>query len=138
MEQHLFELMRGVDEHGSLCTAARHTRLSYRHAWALVQRWSKAFGQPLITLERGRGAKLSVLGHKLLWAERRLTARLGPEQESLSLQVNRELADALHPAAPSRLGAFASHDLALLALCQLLAQTKLLQLDMEFRGSLRA
>jgi putative molybdopterin biosynthesis protein len=76
-EQHLFELMRGIDEQGSLRAAAQQMKLSYRHAWALVQRWSDAFGQPLVKLERGRGAKLTALGHKLLWAERTMTARLG-------------------------------------------------------------
>jgi putative molybdopterin biosynthesis protein len=76
-EQHLFELMTGIDKRGSLRAAGQLMQLSYRHVWALVQRWSDAFGQPLVRLERGHGAKLTALGHKLLWAERTMTARLG-------------------------------------------------------------
>jgi len=138
LEPRLFELLSGIEEQGSLRAAADEIRLSYRHAWALVQRWSAAFGQPLVTLERGRGAKLSALGHKLLWAERRLTARLAPELESLSSQVNRELASLLQEKALARLRVVASHDLALLVLRQLFSQATSIKLDLEFRGSLES
>lgn len=138
MEPRLFELLRGIEELGSLRAATQQMKLSYRHTWALVRRWSEAFGQPLVTLERGRGAKLSVLGHKLLWAERRLTARIAPDLESLASEVNREVASALRERATSRLRAVASHDLALMMLRQLFNQAGSLHLDLEFRGSLES
>lgn len=49
MEPRLFELLKGIEKFGSLRAAAQRTKLSYRHAWAMVRRWSEAFGQPLVT-----------------------------------------------------------------------------------------
>ena len=75
----LFALLHTIKERGSLQVAARENGLSYRHAWGLMQKWKKLLGQPLAYLERGRGATLTPIGEKLLWGQRRISARLGPE-----------------------------------------------------------
>ncbi len=65
----LFRLLRAIEEHGSLANAARSLDISYRNAWNLVNQWSDHMGQTLVIKERGRGASLSPLGKKLLWAQ---------------------------------------------------------------------
>jgi len=65
----LFRLLRAIDEYGSLTNAALSLDISYRNAWNLVNQWSDQMGQALVIKERGRGASLSPLGKKLLWAQ---------------------------------------------------------------------
>jgi len=68
VEPALFQLLQSIAERGSLRLAAKQRGLSYRHAWGLLRKWQRVFGQPLAHLERGRGATLTSLGEKLLWA----------------------------------------------------------------------
>ena len=68
VEPALFQLLQSIAERGSLRLAAKERGLSYRHAWGLLRKWQRVFGQPLAHLERGRGATLTSLGEKLLWA----------------------------------------------------------------------
>ncbi|XKH59078.1 helix-turn-helix transcriptional regulator [Halomonas sediminis] len=84
----LFLLLEAVHRHGKLTRAAEDVGISYRHAWNLLKRWGEFFGIALVELERGRGARLSPLGEKLLWAEQRVNARLGPQLESLGSELN--------------------------------------------------
>ncbi len=75
------------------------------------------------------------LGESLLWAEQRLRARLTPQLESFSAEMQRELSGVFFAAHPA-VSVCASHDLALAGLRDLLAQRPGVQLDLEFRGSL--
>ncbi len=85
-------------------------------------------------LERGRGATLTTVGHKLLCAQDRSNARLAPELARLSAQINRELANASSGEAPVTLRVVASHDLALVALRRLFGQAARHHLDLAFYG----
>ncbi len=138
LEPRLFELLRGIEKLGSLHAAAQQTKISYRQAWALVRRWSTVFGRPLVKMERGRGTSLLPLGHKLMWIEQRLTARLAPELETAAAQANHDLANVIYGSAPKRLHMIASHDLALVTLRQWLPASRSLYLDLEFRGSVES
>jgi putative molybdopterin biosynthesis protein len=131
----LFPLLQAIRESGSLGKAAKQIGTSYRYAWGLVGKWQALLGQPLVLKERGRGARLAPLGETLLWAERRLRARLTPQLESFSAEMQRELAGVIFAAHPA-VSVYASHDLALAGLRDLLAQRAGVQLDLEFRGSL--
>jgi putative molybdopterin biosynthesis protein len=133
----LFAVLYGILTTGSLQQAAREVGLSYRYAWGLMQRWERLFGQPLALLQRGRGARLTAFGEKLVWAEQRVRARLGPQLESLAGELEREFAS-LFDAATARLAIHASHDLALAGLRDLLAERDGLQLDLQFKGSVAA
>ena len=79
----LFPLLEAVQVKEKLTAAARQVGVSYRHAWNLIEECHRFFGVPLVTLKRGHGAQLTALGEKLVWAERRTRARLGPHIESL-------------------------------------------------------
>jgi molybdate transport repressor ModE-like protein len=133
-EQQLFGLLEGIHRDGSLRAASQQVGLSYRYAWGLIGRWSEHFGQPLVVMEQGRGAHLTTLGNKLLWAQQRVQARLTPQIESLSAELERELSSAVEPDG-ARIGIVASHDLALAAVRDHLAKHAGPRLDVRFQGS---
>lgn len=112
MPARLIELLVQVAESGSLLLAARQLALSYRRAWDLVRLGEAHFGAPLLLMERGKGSTLTELGARLVWADRRIHARLGPVLESLSSELAEELGDALREAPPA-LRLYASHGFAI-------------------------
>ena len=136
LEVELFALLHTIKERGSLQVAARENGVSYRHAWGLMQKWKALLGQPLALLERGRGATLTPFGEKLLWGQRRISARLGPELDSLASELASELHGLMHrdPLPPLRI--FASHGLAMPLLRDLLQAGADVSVDLQFRGSL--
>ncbi len=133
-EAQLFAMLEGVHQEGSLRAAVSRAGLSYRYAWGLIGRWEKLFGQQLVIMERGRGTRLTPLGEKLLWAQKRVQARLTPQLQSLSAELERELAQVLD-ADGHRLTMAASHDLALTAFRDSLAKAGGPRLDIRFAGS---
>ena len=64
------ELLRKVNETGSLRKAALSMGMSYSHAWLEIKAISKAMGGPVITAtaggKRGGGSKLTKLGEDAL------------------------------------------------------------------------
>ena len=71
-----------------------------------------ADGAPLVEMQRGKPARLSHLGRRVLAADERVRAALGGEFERLRAEIPSLLAEAL-PGARARLTLHASHDLAL-------------------------
>ncbi|HET6757402.1 MAG TPA: substrate-binding domain-containing protein [Burkholderiales bacterium] len=137
LDQSLFNLLYAIHRTGSINKAARHVGLSYRYVWGMVGKWQTIFGRSLVEMRRGRGARLTSFGEKLLWAEQRVRARLSPQLESLAAEVERELNQVFEVVRPS-LRIHASHDLALAQLRDLLAPQTGTRLDLQFRGSLDA
>ncbi len=95
VDPQLFRLLRAIHDAGKLTVAARQADLSYRYAWDLLARWGKFFGTPLVKMARGRGAQLTQLGDKLLWAEQRSGASLFPQLENIASELNLEISRAL-------------------------------------------
>ncbi|NMM38318.1 MAG: helix-turn-helix transcriptional regulator [Glaciimonas sp.] len=87
----LLNLLTSIQKTGSISQAARTIGLSYRYAWGLLREVEKLFGDALMDKGRGRGTSLTPLAEKLIWADRRITARLSPMLESLSSELEREL-----------------------------------------------
>ncbi|MDE3010723.1 MAG: helix-turn-helix transcriptional regulator [Pseudomonadota bacterium] len=117
----VIRLCAAVQDSGSLSAAARQLGLSYRHAWGLIREAEQAFGAPLMLMERGRGGTLTRLGEVLLWADRRIAARLSPALDSLSSELSAEMERVLSHAAPVRIQA--SHGFAVQALRECLAES---------------
>lgn len=134
----LFDLLEGIGDEGSLRRAAQRAGVSYRHAWGLLQAWETEFGQPLALLSRGRGASLSSLGERLLWARRVAQARLGPTLESLAAELGRELTLAMKGQPDPALRIFASHGLAVGVLRDLLHEQSPGCVELQYHGSLDA
>ncbi|MCK7548707.1 substrate-binding domain-containing protein [Marinobacter koreensis] len=87
----LFRLLDSIRETGKLTDAARAANVSYRHAWNLLNRGTDVFGIPLVHMQKGHGTQLTPLGEKLLWAEQRVKARLGPQIDSMASEFNDQI-----------------------------------------------
>jgi molybdate transport system regulatory protein len=64
------DLLRAIEETGSISAAARALGMSYRRAWLLVDTMNQCFKSPVVeTLtggQKGGGARVSELGHEVL------------------------------------------------------------------------
>jgi molybdate transport repressor ModE-like protein len=87
----LLGLLLGIHDSGSIAQAAKGVRLSYRYAWGVLREAERLFGQRLLDPGRGRGTVLTPLAQKLVWADRRIAARLSPTLESLASELENEL-----------------------------------------------
>ena len=128
-------LLRLLDElarSSSLREAARKAGVSYRSAWGALGDGARLFGAPLVDMQRGRRASLSLLGRKVLAADERVREGLGEHFERLRAEIPAMLADAL-PGTRPHLTVHASHDLALAELGALCRRT--LTLEVVIRGA---
>jgi putative molybdopterin biosynthesis protein len=132
----LLGLLEALGQSGKLTVAAQQAGMSYRHAWNLIEKWAGILGAPLVVMERGRGTQLSPLGEKLLWAGKRVQARLMPEMDSLASEFARALNESLEQGGPS-LRVHASHDFAVAALRELGPKVGV-NIDLQYRGSFDA
>jgi len=137
LDPQLFRILRGIHEGGKLTLAARSAGLSYRHCWDLLGRWSRFFGTPLAHMERGRGARLTGLGEKLLWAEQRSEASLFPQLETIASELNLEIRRALQEA-QAVVRVHASHGYAIEKLPGLLAGDATTAIDLHYTSSIAA
>jgi molybdate transport system regulatory protein len=64
------ELLKHVDETGSISEAARRMKMSYMRAWNLIQTMNRCYREPVVATERGGqrrgGASLTPTGSALL------------------------------------------------------------------------
>ena len=134
----LFALLQAIDELGSLKQATDHIGVSYRFAWGLLNKWQDLLGQPLVDLERGRGARLSKLGQTLLNAKHQLDAKFSPDLANFANHIKNELNQLLNTETSNALTIFASHGLAINSLREQLSQQADLQLDLHFHGSIES
>jgi len=137
LDRHCLPLLLAIEEGGRLGHAADKLGMSYRHAWNLIQRWESLFGAALVELERGRGARLTPLGQRLLRADQRIHARLAPQLMSLAAEIQTEINQALE--GPSTLlRVHASHGFAIARLRAQLEQRRDVRWELQFRGRLEA
>lgn len=130
----ILELLQAIDDYGKLTIAAQKVGLSYRHTWDLLDRWGNFFGHPLVVMHKGRGAVLSPLGEKLLWAEKRVRARLTAQLTNLASELEVELNNVVSNARQV-VRMHASHGFAVAELRELLHNHHEVQLDLQYRGS---
>jgi molybdate transport repressor ModE-like protein len=125
----LLALLAAVHDTGSLAQAARSVGQSYRHAWGLIKQAEGLFGTPLVASGRGRGSLLTETAERLIWADRRIAARLSPLLESLASELAHELDRNRAPTRPV-LRIDASHGF---AVARLLEQMHAGQIPVELR-----
>ena len=138
----LIDLLQAVDSQGSISAAARTLGLSYRHVWGELKRWEDELGNELLVWDKGKSARLSAFGSKLMWAERQAQARLAPQIEALRGDLERAFAVAFDDQAHV-LTFYASHDDALASLREHALSAApsgegQLHLDIRFCGSVDA
>ena len=129
-------LLVSVAEHGSLLQACTALKVSYRHAWQLIREGEAQLGAPLLLMERGKGSRLSAIAEKLVWADRRIAARLSPMLDSLASELQAEIDRVLQPA-PALLRIHASHGFAIETLHDFLGRAGIVN-ELRYCGSTEA
>jgi len=129
----LLGLLLAVQDTGSIAQAAKTVKLSYRYAWGLLRDAEQLFGEGLLDTGRGRGTQLTPLAQKLVWADRRIAARLSPTLDSLASELEAELGKmAAEKLRMIRMDA--SHGFAVAALMAHLNEVKL-PVELRYRNS---
>lgn len=129
----LLSLLRAIEETGSIARAAQTVSLSYRYAWGLLREAEELFGHSLMQTGRGRGTQLSALAEKLIWADRRVTARLSPTLDSLASELETELGKTVGNHG-SMIRLDASHGFAVAAFLKQASESGL-SIDLRYRNS---
>lgn len=137
LQNPLLRMLDAIRVQGSIAQAAEALGVSYRHLWGELRRHESVLGQALVAGGQGRAARLSDFGERLLWAEKRILARLLPQAESLAGQIDRELLLAVDPDLQA-LPTCASHDLLFGALRDTLLREARVLLDVDYVGSTQA
>ena len=132
----LMAMLEAIHATGSISAAARRLGHSYRHVWGELKRWEAELDHALVIWAKGRPARLTPFGAKLLWAERRVLARLAPQLEALRSELERVFDVAFDDSA-GVVPMYASHDEALPRLRDWAAR-RALHLDIQFTGSVDA
>src|SRR5215831_3260200 len=125
----LIELLNAMNDAGQLAAAAKKLGVSYRYAWELVRGGGRIFGAPLV-------AMLAPLGEKLLWANRRIAARLDPTLDCLASELEVEIERVLSDVKPA-IRIHASHGFAIGMLRDFLLSMHL-PVEVRYRGSMEA
>lgn len=129
----LLELLALLHEDGNLAHACRELNLSYRYAWGMIREGGQLFGAPLVETAKGQGTRLTELGERLLWAEKRINARLAPVLDSLATELEVEIQQALSQN-ETALRIHASHGFAVQSLREFLSR-KNIPIELKYRGS---
>lgn len=128
----LLQLLTAIRSEGSISSAATRANLSYRHAWGVLRDFEREFSAPLLQKSRGRGTLLTPLAEKLIWADKRITARLSPILESFASEL-----EAILTSESSALRITASHGFAVDALIKQLGAEHI-SVEINYRNSLEA
>lgn len=132
----LLSILRAIEDTGSIARAAQQVGLSYRYAWGILRDSETVFGSSLMQTGRGRGTRLSPLAEKLIWADRRVAARLSPTLDSLASELETELGKTLG-ASPAKIRLDASHGFAVATFLKQ-AEEAGLSIDLRYRNSIDA
>jgi len=130
----LVELLVGIHETGSLARACARANISYRYAWGMLRAGEKTLGATLVESKRGSGAQLTALGEKLVWADKRIAARLSPLLDSLSSEIEVEFEHAFVPS-ERILRIHATHGFAVESLHRFLNRRQIAA-DLKYRSSM--
>ncbi len=130
-------LLVAIEECGNLRSASQSLGISYRHAWNLLSELEQRLGGSAVEMTRGRGSELSELGHKLVWANKQIQARLGPLLDSMASEIDAQIQITIPEGDDGALRLFASHGFAVEALHQRLAAQQH-ELEINYRGSIDA
>jgi molybdate transport repressor ModE-like protein len=137
VDPRLLPLLEAIAASASLAAAVEARGISYRAAWGMLRDWRVRLGVPLVLLERGRGARLTAAGRRLLEAHQAAGRRLADVLPALAVEIGGTPRTASR-AAPAHLKVAASHDFALVAFAGASVASDRLELDLSFMGSLRA
>lgn len=128
----ILRLLAAVEATGNIAGACRACSMSYRHAWGSLRNAEKEFGMALLETSRRQGSKLTDFAKHLLWANRRVDARLMPTLESMASELQEEL-ESLYPESRPKLRLHASHGFAVEGLMQLVNSQSASLVELRYR-----
>ena len=111
----LLRLLEEIQAQGAILQAAKTLNISYRNAWGMLREAESIFNAPLLKKQRGKGTTLTNLATTLLWAERRIAARLSPTLDNLSSELENQLIGSISETSQS-IRLYASYGFAVAAL----------------------
>lgn len=132
----LLRLLAAIQSSGSIAAAVKVSGLSYRHVWGLLMEAEQLFNAKLLIKQPGKGTRLSPLAETLLWADKRISARLSPTLQSLASELEAEL-DKTVLGARSALRIDATHGFAVAALLDQLTAANV-PVELRYRNSTEA
>ena len=132
----LLGLLAEIDISGNIVAASETCGHSYRHAWGVLRQFEEIFGVPLLITKRRKGTELSEFAKRLVWANRRIQARLSPTLESLASESQEEL-EKLIPEHTPNVRLHASHGFAVEGLTQRM-NSPLPILELRYRTAIEA
>lgn len=132
----LLRLLAAIQSSGSIAAAVKASGLSYRHVWGLLMEAEQLFNAKLLIKQPGKGTRLSPLAETLLWADKRISARLSPTLQSLASELEAEL-DKTVLGARAALRIDATHGFAVAALLDQLTAANV-PVELRYRNSTEA
>ncbi|MEY4599899.1 MAG: hypothetical protein RLZZ445_2696 [Pseudomonadota bacterium] len=137
IEPRLVTLLESIARNGNLQDAAQSAGLSYRHAWGLLEAAGTELGDQLVNRQQGRGTQLAPLGTKLLEGMVDVNGSLAAGLREGEARMAAHIAQAPPSVSnPARVTLFASHDLALTQMREIISKRNDLKLSLQFHGSL--
>jgi molybdate transport system regulatory protein len=84
-------LLHEIDFHGSLSSAAKHLKISYQHAWNIIDEMNRVAPEPLVMKQRGGanggGAQLSPYGKRVLKEYRFIESHVMSLVQKLNVEI---------------------------------------------------
>ncbi len=85
-------LLNEIKQHGSLRAAAQKLKISYQHAWTLIDEMNRIAPEPLVIKQRGGanggGAEISGYGIKILREFRQIEAEVKKLVNQINVEIN--------------------------------------------------
>jgi molybdate transport repressor ModE-like protein len=130
------QLLSAIEKEGNLQAASKAISISYRNAWDALTEMEALLGGSVVEMTRGRGSELTLLGKRLVSAEKLIHARVGPLLDSMASEIEAEIQSAVTDVR-NVLKIYASHGFAIETLNKELHK-KNIPIDLSYRGSMEA
>jgi molybdate transport system regulatory protein len=85
-------LLNEISQNGSLNAAAKKLKISYQHAWTMIDEMNRIAPEPLVIKQRGGanggGAEISAYGIRILHEFRQIEARVKKLVNQINVEIN--------------------------------------------------
>lgn len=86
------ELLEEIIKCGSLSSASKNLKISYQHAWNMIDLINKVASEPLVNLSRGGanggGAIITLYGKKTLKEFKLIEAEINKRVDQINVEIN--------------------------------------------------
>ena len=86
------ELLNQIIQCGSLSGAAKKLKISYQHAWNMMDEMNRTAPEPLVIMKRGGanggGAEISAYGERILKEYRQIEAQVKNLVNKINVEIN--------------------------------------------------